>query len=240
MIAVTSSIERVNPEQAKKYLETQKINRVPTNNRVKDYAMRMARGEWKISQPLQFTDEGDLFDGQHRLLAVIESGISCDFIVIRGLPSETRQYVDIGQTRSTGQIAQLMNLGTCLNGKLATCKAMFIGGELKSKNNHAENNAKKQYTRASASQSPQLIIDLYLKHKEAIDFAQTLISPSSAPVRAVVARAYTQENRKRLREFVEVFNSGFPITPVKDDAAIALRNALLKMKSDKVGELMQE
>ena len=137
-----STVETITPELAKYYLGTQKLNRKPTEARVKDYAETILRGDWKIGQPIQFATDGDLFDGQHRMLAVIRAGIPCDFLVVRGLAPETRFYVDIGQNRSASQIAQLMGLGTKLNSKLATCKAMFIGRQLKSKNKSSELSAK--------------------------------------------------------------------------------------------------
>jgi hypothetical protein len=228
------TIESITPELAEQYLATQKINRAPTNYRVKDYADRMKRGEWHISQPIMFSEDGDLFDGQHRLMAVIESGVTCDFLVLRGLPSETRLYVDIGQTRKVYQIAEIMGLGGSLNTKLATTKAMFIGQSLKPKNKSAEKEAlglaKIGATRTTFS--PNKLIDLYVNHKEAIDFADRLKNPATASVKAVVARAYYSQNHDRLNEFIEVVNTGFVVTAY-DEAAVALRNALITMKAEK-------
>lgn len=232
-IVPVSSIETITPELAEKYLATQKVNRKPTRHRIKDYAERMLRGEWEISQPIQFTDEGDLFDGQHRLLAVIESGVTCDFIIMRGLPSKTRLYVDLGQARKTNQIAEIMGIGSSLNSKLATTKAMLIGQTLKPKNKSADKEGLKLRTGgARMTFSPHKTIELYLKHQEAIDFADRLTTPATAPVRGVVARAYYSQDHERLDQFIDVINSGFTITPY-DEAAIALRNVMLTTKNDK-------
>lgn len=230
---VVSSVELITPEIAKVYLSSQRNNRTPTPSRIADYADRMQRGEWRISQPLQFSSEGDLFDGQHRLMAVIASGIACEFLVIRGLPPETRLFVDIGQTRRTAQIAEMMEMGvTSLNSKLATCKAMFIGKSLKPKNQKAQSEAQKIRASMSWSFSPHELINLYQKYSDGIDFADQLKTPATAAVRAVVARAWYHENHARLQQFINVFNTGYAITQW-DESAIALRNNLIVEKSGK-------
>lgn len=227
---ITSVVECISPEIAKRYLYTQKKNRHPTETRIRDYSDRMLRGEWHVSQPIQFTSDGDLFDGQHRLMAVIRANISVDFLVVRGLPPETRYYVDIGQSRRAAQIATLMGKGTSLSTKLATCKAMFIGSELEPKNKGAKEAAMNLGVSVSKSFSPHKIIELYEKHQTAIDFADACRHVS--PVRAVIARAYYHSNHHRLGEFIEVLNNGYTITPF-DESAIALRNAITEMKMGK-------
>ena len=82
--------------------------------------------------------------------------------------------------------------------------------------------------------SPQYLLDLYVKHQEAIDFVAksygTANGVTHSALRAVVARAYYHENHKRLQEFMYVVDSGYAVTP-NDDAAIALRNFYLQNKS---------
>lgn len=229
---IKTSVELISPDIAEVYLKTQKLNRHPQQGRVVDYADRMLRGEWRISQPIQFTSDGDLFDGQHRLMAVIAAGIACEFLVVRGLPPETRYCVDIGQTRTVAQIAQLMQVGTSMCSKLATCKAMFIGRELKPKNATAKEQAKGIRASISKSFSPEKLINLYLQHRDGIDFADPMKNVATAPVRAVVARAWYHENHLRLQQFVDVISGGYPITP-NDDAAIALRNYIVQTKAGK-------
>jgi hypothetical protein len=125
-----------------------------------------------------------------------------------------------------------MGLGTKLNSKLATCKAMFIGAQLKPKNKTSELSAQKLGGHVSLTFSPNKLIDLYITHQKSIDFADDLRTPATASVRAVLARAYYHENHVRLEEFISVVNSGYTITPF-DEAAIALRNALLVMRDDR-------
>jgi hypothetical protein len=46
--------------------------------------------------------EGDLIDGQHRLTAVSDAGVAQWFLVVRGLPPEAQETVDIGKRRHLG------------------------------------------------------------------------------------------------------------------------------------------
>lgn len=222
------STEVIDLHTAKMYLKNQSANRNVTPARVADYTKRMQRGEWGIGQPIIFDSSGSLIDGQHRLLAVIKSGTSQVFTVIRGLPPESKALMDMGQSRSVAQIAQISGLnGTSLNKKFAIVKSMLFGQSLKFKNKKAEENARKL---ASVDDviSAQLQISLYEKHKDAIDFS--LRHPGGlmtiAPVRAVVARAYYHESHERLDQFLEVMGSGYTETK-GDEAAIALRSFLI-------------
>jgi hypothetical protein len=57
-------------------------------------------GSWQVThQGIAIDTEGNLLDGQHRLYAVIESGVSVSMTVSRGVDIDTRSVVDCGATR---------------------------------------------------------------------------------------------------------------------------------------------
>lgn len=73
--------EKIGPEKAKEMLSTMANNRKVKPEAVLRYADDMIAGRWMLSpEPIVFTN-GVLVDGQHRLKAVIKSGLSIDFIV---------------------------------------------------------------------------------------------------------------------------------------------------------------
>lgn len=85
------AIETITPKLAQSYLQTMQFNRPLDPAKVEDYAKKMRSGQWNdLSRYLEFTEEGDFINGQHRLHAVIESGIAQRFAVIRGLPISVR------------------------------------------------------------------------------------------------------------------------------------------------------
>lgn len=72
--------EEVTPEMAKAWLLKNPENRPFEEDRVREYADKMRRGEWKEKipgdSPLIVMKEGELINGQHRLMAVVKYGKS--------------------------------------------------------------------------------------------------------------------------------------------------------------------
>lgn len=84
---------------------------------VSGYATEMRAGRWGVThQGIAIDNDGMLIDGQHRLLAVIESSISVEMLVTRGVPSKvgkngvyTMDVVDAGRRRTTADQLHLMH-----------------------------------------------------------------------------------------------------------------------------------
>ena len=96
-------IETITPEIAQKILDEQN----PNNYRnlkpavVAMYAKDMKEGKWiKNGDCIRFDQNGVLLDGQHRLRAIVESGIPQDFVIVEDVPSEGVKTIDIGHKRS--------------------------------------------------------------------------------------------------------------------------------------------
>jgi len=76
-------VETITPEIAAAYLKRKGANRNISHLRVQRYAREMQRGDWLLTgEAIKFCN-GQLMDGQQRLLAVIESGVSVRMPVIR-------------------------------------------------------------------------------------------------------------------------------------------------------------
>jgi hypothetical protein len=80
------SVEAIGPEEAKVLLSKLMPDyREPNPRYVEMFANLMRRGHWKeSSEPLMEDDELGLVGGRMRLLAVIESGCTVNFHVMRG------------------------------------------------------------------------------------------------------------------------------------------------------------
>lgn len=115
---ITAKIEIITPPAAQRYLDTMGLNRRVKESSVTMYANDMRNGNWKISpQGIAFDEGGSLFDGQHRLLAVLRSGSSVPMLVIRGFPShqgnvKTMDVVDCGAIRTLPDRLKLMGCYT--------------------------------------------------------------------------------------------------------------------------------
>ena len=92
-----------NKQQAEKILKNHTNYRKPNKSRVQAYAKAMKEGSWKLSD-IKFDENGNLVDGQHRLLAVIESDAVVKFAVITGWPSDSTDTLDNNQPRTKSQV----------------------------------------------------------------------------------------------------------------------------------------
>jgi len=102
---ITSFTEDVTPAQAQAWLDRGGHNRVTTRSRVLRYARVMASGRWKLNgEAIKLDRNGLIIDGKHRLLACVESGVTFRTLVIRGLEPEVFSVLDIGKTRTAGDI----------------------------------------------------------------------------------------------------------------------------------------
>lgn len=119
----------VTPELAAEWLKKNTINQRDYKSRIANsYANLMIRGEFSQSSPIpiSFDENGNLFDGQHRLNAVIISGKSIWMMIAENVPSENFKYVDKGSKRSSGDIFKISGIE---NSKLCSAiiqKYLFI------------------------------------------------------------------------------------------------------------------
>ena len=91
----------ITPKMARDFLSNNVGNRDLRKSVVKDFSEALKRGEWRIShQGVAFSTSGRLLDGQHRLSAIAETGISAPMVIARGVPEEAFCVMDIGVKRT--------------------------------------------------------------------------------------------------------------------------------------------
>lgn len=79
-------------------------NRGVTASRVRQYAQSMRDGRWRVTgEPLMMSPEG-LINGQHRLLAIIESGMCFPMLVVTHGDSDVYKVIDTGGVRDAGDL----------------------------------------------------------------------------------------------------------------------------------------
>jgi len=105
-------VETITPKTAKEYLETNVDHqRHVFHKKVSTYAGMMANGEWRLDgQAIKFAKNGRanvLVDGQHRLLAIIESKKPIEMAVIRGLDKDSFWTQDQGVQRTVENYYQI-------------------------------------------------------------------------------------------------------------------------------------
>lgn len=91
---------QVTPKLAAEWMEVNFMNRRIRATDVERYAADMKAGRWHLTgDPVKFDTEGVLSDGQHRLAAVVKSGITVPFYVARNLDPTARIVIDEGRKR---------------------------------------------------------------------------------------------------------------------------------------------
>lgn len=98
----------VSPVLAKKMLEKNLVNRPVRKHHVAYLAQQMAGGLFlDCPQPIAFDVSGDLIDGQHRLLAIEQSGVSVPIRVCFGEAHRAREVIDQGVKRQSSDILSM-------------------------------------------------------------------------------------------------------------------------------------
>jgi hypothetical protein len=115
----------VTPQMAMQYLDTNHDNRRVNQDRVKLFAEDMRMGRWKLNhQGLAFDENGELFDGQHRLWAVIEADKSIEFMITKGLSRDVVTTIDAGRSRSIADQLHMVDHVPNSNRVVAALNAM--------------------------------------------------------------------------------------------------------------------
>src|SRR5687768_7089981 len=97
---VTVERVRIDPDTAELLLSKNLGNRPINIQRVAKLAEEMAAGRWVFNgDAIRFNGNG-LVDGQHRLKAVIKSGVSIDTLLVEGLDHNVFPTIDTGKPRS--------------------------------------------------------------------------------------------------------------------------------------------
>lgn len=98
---LTAEYVDVTPKMADAWLKLNEGNRPVGRGAVEKYKREIAAGEWQPSNDaISFSTEGVLLNGQHRLLAITETGRTVVCLVARGLPAASFQTMDAGTARS--------------------------------------------------------------------------------------------------------------------------------------------
>lgn len=101
------SIATVTPKQAQEWLEGNVDNRNLREARVLQHSQVLQRDEWELTgDALVFDEDGTLLNGQHRLSAVVVTGIPARFVILRGVPAKAQEVMDTGLSRTLGDQLQ--------------------------------------------------------------------------------------------------------------------------------------
>lgn len=98
----------ITPEIASSMLAKNTHNRNARAAAVSAYAVDMRNGDWRwTGDPIRFAADGTLIDGQHRLMAIVEAGVTLPFLVLSGLEASAQENIDGGVPRKFADVLAL-------------------------------------------------------------------------------------------------------------------------------------
>ena len=232
---VTFKLEIITPEKAANGLAASGPNRSPVSALLDRYLRDIVGDRWEFTgQPIIYSTQDKLLDGQHRLLACVESGKPIIALVVRGVPPKAFAKMDIGRSRTAGDVLSASNFN---HAKLIAAAARaLLGLEMVE-----QEGASASKVRWNQNVSHTQIRDYARKHKEGLynaveevyshgPEARSVLRPSSVFVAMRVRLG--QANGVRAKEFFHALVSGADM--VEDDPRLLLRNTLIRVNSDKI------
>lgn len=105
----------ITPEYAADLLKMNINNRTVRPKKVAQLAEQMRKGEWELSNDAITISEGNiLLNGQHRLMAVVQSGVPCDFILYTGAPDQAFDVMDTPSLRRVADVISRKGGKSCM------------------------------------------------------------------------------------------------------------------------------
>lgn len=202
----------VTPALAVEWLEKNKENRAIRHRQVEFLSNAIKRGEWKVThQGIAFGQDGSLYDGQHRLWAVVEANVPVHMMVTWGLPASARADIDTQTRRTVGDNLKIIH--GIVDGK-AKVEALNMIRLLVSKDNSP----------ATHDQVVQMLED----YREGLNFMTAIHKRKdklfSAPVRGAIVFAHRTAPEK-VEEFVRQYTTGEMLAG--DSGIFLLRSLML-------------
>lgn len=102
------SVEKITPMLAESLLKLNTDNRKLRTSHVDFLAAQMRSGNFRLThQGIAISEDDVLLDGQHRLRAVVKSGVAVDMYVFRDVDGGTFTAIDIGAKRSNSDVTKI-------------------------------------------------------------------------------------------------------------------------------------
>lgn len=109
------SIKLVTPEVAEEWLINNPRNRAINKDSVLLYKKEMLTGRWQFNNASIALDKNcTLMDGQHRLAAIVSTGIPREMIIVENLEPEAFSTIDTGRKRTTKDIFAIKGYIYCM------------------------------------------------------------------------------------------------------------------------------
>lgn len=102
---LTAAYVAIDPVTAARWLAENTVNRPIRAVKIDQYGRDMLAGRWNASEStLCFSPDGKLQNGQHRLTAIVKTGVTVVMLVQRNVPTAAMRTMDTGSARTIGDV----------------------------------------------------------------------------------------------------------------------------------------
>jgi hypothetical protein len=223
---IAMEVETISPEMAEEILVANRHNRNLRSARVAQLVEVMRRGEWILNgETIKIAADGTLLDGQHRLQAVVDSGVPIESLVMRGMPLEAQDTVDTGRRRRLADILAIEGHtdSHALGASLSMLHRFRTGKRI-------------DYSHAGAP-SPKQALDLLAREPQIRDSVREArrvtkqISGGPVGVFASLHCLFLEIDEEATQDFFDRLADGVGLA--KDDPALHLRNQLIRSRNER-------
>lgn len=149
-------IKLITAQMALDMLEKNKKNRTVSRANVDFIAEEIKSGRFIFNgDSIVFDDEGNLIDGQHRLIAIAETGIPTKQIIVHGVKNAAFSTIDTGRTRTAGDVLSIDGTKNALNLAASIRKIIEKFGQ-----------DRRIFSSGGARISNESVREFYMHHKE--------------------------------------------------------------------------
>jgi hypothetical protein len=220
-----AAVERISPRKARSLLSNNGRNRNLRMPRVRELSGAMQRGEWELNgETVKVADDGTLLDGQHRLEAILHSGVTIQSVVVRGLPTTAQDTVDTGRRRRLADVLSLEGYPDA-NALAAALNVLH----------RYRNDQRIDYSRSTAP-TPQQALTLLAVCEgllESVRIARQVTKKIGGPIGVFAALHYEfgRVDRAAADEFFERLDDGVRLS--RSDPVLHLRNYVIRPRKDR-------
>lgn len=221
---VSLPVVEITPALATEWLKRNTRNRSLRQHKVEAYTAAMQRGEWRESRdPIEFDEDNNLINGQHRLSAIIKSGLTIKNPIRTNVPADDMAVIDTGLSRKASDVLALTGHSNS-TGLAAAAKTWYLWHTIPSltmlrAGSRVVNN---ELILRVVEDQPDLLhsVEFINKYKNSFN----LVPP--AAMAAVHYEIVLKHSRDKANEFFRELAEGFGLQP--GSPILALRNVLIK------------
>lgn len=206
------------------------MRRRNTNNRkiskanVRRYRSDAMNGRWTLNgQPIIFSSDGVLADGQHRGEAVVDTAFELPTLIVAGIPPEARVTMDQGRRRHAGDYLTMLGEET---GDIGATMIRYI---------MARDASDGSALRGLAKPSSAEILEFFDKHRDKIVksalFAQAMREPAryhvAAPMLAFLHYILSETDAAKAQTYLSQIAKGEGLS--ENDPAYRVREKLIAL-----------